>query len=62
MNPQLTSLERAFELARSGACANLDEVRKRLKAEGYAGQQIEGPSLTRQIRELCRAANQERRA
>jgi hypothetical protein len=57
MDGRLTSLERAFELARSGTCADLNQVRRRLRAEGYAGQVIEGPSLMRQIRELCRFAN-----
>jgi hypothetical protein len=56
MNQRLTSLERAFELARSGTCADVNQVRRRLKDEGYAAQAIEGPSLMRQIRELCRFA------
>ena len=28
------TVERAFELARSGECASLDDIRKRLQAEG----------------------------
>jgi hypothetical protein len=56
MNQRLTSLERAFELAGSGACANVNQVRRRLRAEGHTSQELEGPSLMRQIRELCRSA------
>ena len=62
MNQSRTSLERAFELARSGTCANIDQVRRRLKAEGHNGREIESPSLMRQIRELCRLAKQARHA
>jgi hypothetical protein len=62
MSPRQTSLERAFELARSGECANLAELRERLKAEGFASQQLEGPSLLRQLRELCRIATLARSA
>jgi hypothetical protein len=53
MNGRPTSLERAFELARSGTCADLNQVRRRLKAEGRTDREIEGPALMRQIRELC---------
>lgn len=62
MNQRLTSLERAFELARSGTCPDLAQVRLRLTAEGYGAQQIEGPSLKRQIRDLCRSAKMARSA
>jgi hypothetical protein len=51
-----TSLERAFELARSGECANVSDIRQRLQAEGLAANQIEGPILIRQLRELCASA------
>jgi hypothetical protein len=53
MNNHRTSLERAFELASSGSCASVDHVRKRLKAEGYDVGQITGPSLVKQLREMC---------
>lgn len=56
MSFQPTSLERAFELARSGECASISDVRKRLKQEGLSVSQLEGPTLTRQLRELCAAA------
>ncbi|MEW5683536.1 MAG: hypothetical protein AB1942_01315 [Pseudomonadota bacterium] len=56
MQHRLTTLERAFELARSGDCRSTDEIRKRLNSEGYSGQQVTGPTLLRQLRELCAAA------
>lgn len=51
-----TALERAFELAKSGDCATVSDVTKQLKAEGFATSQITGPSLSKQLRELCNAA------
>lgn len=53
-----TTLERAFELARSGGCASVQDIRRRLKSEGY--DQVEahlaGPSLGKQLRRLCEEA------
>ena len=56
MDRRPTALERAFELARSGKCANVAQIRLQLKAEGYARDQLTGPALLRQIRDLCIAA------
>ncbi|MEN3974200.1 hypothetical protein [Emcibacter sp. SYSU 3D8] len=56
MTDRLTALERVFELARSGSCDGIDALRKQLKAEGYADTQITGPTLLKQLRELCAAA------
>jgi hypothetical protein len=56
MDRRPTALERAFELARSGKCADVAQVRLQLKAEGYARDQLTGPVLLRQIRDLCVAA------
>ena len=50
-----STLERAFELARSGQCATLSDIRSQLKREGFTPREIEGGALTRQLRELCRA-------
>jgi hypothetical protein len=53
-----TILERAFELARSGAFTNVTDLKKALTAEGYnATQEIVGQSLIRSLLETCRAAN-----
>lgn len=53
-----TTLERAFELARSGACASVSDIRQKLKAERF--DQVEahlaGPAITRQLRDLCTGA------
>jgi len=51
-----TALERAFALAKSGEYPGLSEIRTQLKAEGYATQQLEGPTLLRQLREICTSA------
>jgi hypothetical protein len=56
MVTQLTPLERAFDLARSGDCSCISDLRKRLRDEGYSDAQIDGPSLTRQLRGLLTAA------
>jgi hypothetical protein len=53
MSLKLTILERAFTLAGSGQCADVAELRMRLKAEGYHDwTQLTGPALTAQLRKL----------
>ena len=51
-------LERAFELARSGRCPNLDDLRRRLQQEGYHGveEHLRGTTLRRQLRALIQDA------
>ena len=56
MIAQLTPLERAFDLARSGECDQVSDLRKRLRLEGYSDAQVDGPSLIRQLRQLLLAA------
>jgi hypothetical protein len=56
MNSRPTALERAFDLARSGDCAGVEDVRKKLKSEGYSVEQLTGRTLIRQLRDLCQAA------
>ncbi|MDQ4088477.1 MAG: hypothetical protein M3177_10795 [Pseudomonadota bacterium] len=53
-----TTLERAFALARSGACASVNDIRLRLKQERFdqVDAHLAGPSLARQLRELCAGA------
>jgi hypothetical protein len=48
----LTPLERAFELAKSGRCGSVDEIRRVLHGEGYGTLQLEGPVLRKQLRDL----------
>ncbi|MDP8997420.1 MAG: hypothetical protein M3O03_10545 [Pseudomonadota bacterium] len=51
-----TVLERAFDLARSGICLNVRDLINRLKIEGYTIEQIQGPSLNKQLKELIERA------
>ena len=52
----VTALERAFQLAKSGEVAGLTEIAKAVRREGYSSNQIEGPSLKRQLTNRIRAA------
>jgi hypothetical protein len=58
MDGTSTALERAFALARSGTCLGIADIKKRLAEEGHAINQIDGPALQRQLRELCNAARE----
>jgi hypothetical protein len=49
-----TALERAFELARSGGCAGLADIRRSLRAEGFSDKQVYGRSLQKQLMDLCK--------
>jgi hypothetical protein len=50
MTHKSTTIERAFELARSGKVATVDTIRAILKREGYDGAQLSGPLLLRRLR------------
>jgi hypothetical protein len=58
MDPKVSGLERAFQLARSGQVANVDHIKKRLKQEGndVSSRAIEGRSLRSQLKDLIKAA------
>jgi hypothetical protein len=56
MDQRLTALERAFQLAKSNTVATVDEIRTVLKREGFDGRQLEGASLSRQLRRLIDVA------
>jgi hypothetical protein len=45
-----------FELAQSGKCASLEDIRKELRSEGLSAAQIEGPLLRKQLRDLIAQA------
>ena len=51
MNPYVSEIERAFQLAQSGAYRTIEEIKKRLAAEGYWGRHITGRVLMHQLRE-----------
>jgi arginine repressor len=54
-DPNVTPLERAFELARSGEFSNVAEIKKRLQREGFETAQVTGATLTKQLNEIMRA-------
>ena len=56
MNREITALERAFQLAGSGSCKSISDIKRRLKAEGYASAQVDGPALRKQLRSLMKGA------
>jgi hypothetical protein len=56
MVPNLTAVERAFQLARSGKARDTNEIRRVLKAEGYSDQAMVGSSILRQLRDLIERA------
>jgi hypothetical protein len=56
MDHKLTSLERPFQLARSGYVSGLSDIMKALERDGYATSQIKGPALRRQLSDLVKAA------
>ena len=56
MDYRISVLERAFQLASSGECSSVPEIRKHLKEEGRPGDQIIGRMLLKQLRGLIEAA------
>jgi hypothetical protein len=60
MDRNVTALERAFELAKSGLCASVSDVKQCLKAEGYSTSAIVGRMLSRQLQELIAVARGKR--
>jgi hypothetical protein len=51
-----TALERAFQLAESGKCSTIGDIRKALSDEGYPQTELTGPALLKQLRQLMRSA------
>jgi hypothetical protein len=51
-----TALERAFQLASSGDHRSIDDIKRRLRAEGYSVDQITGSALNKQLRTLIQSA------
>jgi hypothetical protein len=50
-----TTIERAYELARGGACRTVGDLKQQLSSEGYDRIQdaLYGPTLTAALRKLC---------
>lgn len=56
MDHSVTALERAFQLAKSGKCNSLADLKKQLHAEGYSVAQITGRTLAKQLVVLIKTA------
>lgn len=56
MDQNVTALERAFQLAKSGSCRSISDVGAALTREGYYASILEGASLKRQLRGFIEAA------
>jgi hypothetical protein len=61
MDPSITELERAFQLAKSGDCRSVDEIRKKLSSEGYYATQVTGKGLLRQLQAIIAAGLEARK-
>jgi hypothetical protein len=55
MNQNISVLERAFQLAKTGLYPTIGIIKKQLQKEGYWASQIEGPILHRQLADTIRA-------
>ena len=62
MDHNLTALERAFQIAKSGDVTSVKEVRRMLRKEGYQVEHIAGLSLSRQLSALMKPAKAARKA
>jgi hypothetical protein len=56
MNENRTTLERAFQLAQSGRCGSVKDIRRVLAVEGFSPKTITGRSLNKQLSGLIRSA------
>lgn len=62
MEHRPTTVERAYDLARSGEFSTVGAIKDRLKREGYSdiAGQLYGPTIQRALRDLCSQAQQQR--
>jgi hypothetical protein len=59
MDPKVSALERAFQLAGSGGVAKVDDIKKQLKQEGYDESAMNGGrSLRMQLKKLIHEARE----
>jgi hypothetical protein len=59
MDPKVSALERAFQLARSGEMAAIADIEKQLDREGYDRNVVNvGPLLKGQLKKLIREARE----
>jgi hypothetical protein len=55
----MSQLERAFELASSGRCATIADIKRKLREEGYMDDQVEGPLLFSQLNSLMKKTHRQ---
>ena len=60
MDPNITCLERAFQLAATGRYLTVTEIKLRLHEEGYSHGQIDGPLLKKQLMDAIADVRRER--
>lgn len=62
MTYRLTTIERAYQLAESGECGSVGDIKRRLNAEGYSDVQgqLYGSTITSGLKKLCDKARAER--
>ncbi|TPG40513.1 hypothetical protein EAH79_11435 [Sphingomonas koreensis] len=58
MQPLQSTIERAFELARTRQCRTIDDIRRKLTSEGYeaASQHLSGATIRRQLQAVINTA------
>ena len=56
MHNEVTSLERAFQLAKSGKCQTINDIKRKMRLEGYEQDQVMGRQLVGQLTVLIRTA------
>jgi hypothetical protein len=59
MTSEPSIIERAFELARSGRCRSIKDVRQKLKDEKFSAvdDHIAGPSIVKQLKTILAEAH-----
>lgn len=58
MSDSITTVERAFEIARSGASLSIEDLKRRLKREGYdsVDAHLTGASIKRELTKLIKGS------
>jgi hypothetical protein len=58
MDPNVSALGRAFQMARSGEAAPIADIKTKLRRQGYEASAVMGPLLERQLRTLIHEAKE----
>lgn len=56
MHKGTTTIERAFQIARSGQCTTVEEIKRLLSREGFNQDVVSGRLLRKQLQQLMLAA------